>query len=326
LYIIPILPLAVVCTFGGYMEYKSSGEFAKEWKISERRIRQLIDNGRIVGATKVGKNWLIPKDTTKPRDTRVSVKTDEFIIEMPSNAKTVDEKLEILNSKRPLSPTTLKSFKENELVDWTYNSNGIEGNTLTLKETKVVLEGITIGGKSVREHLEAINHKDAIIFLEELVNKNNTLSERDIKDLHQLVLKEIDNDNAGIYRRENVIISGAKHIPPNHLKVRDEMEQLIPKLHAWEKKYHPLVVAALLHSEFVKIHPFVDGNGRTARLLMNFIAIRAGYPPIVIKKEQRFAYYDALDEGATTYNHTAFVKMIFELAEKTLDFYLSIIG
>jgi len=252
--------------------------------------------------------------------------SEEFIIDMPSNAKDVDKKLEILNSKRPLPPATLKSLKENELVDWTYNSNGIEGNTLTLKETKVVLEGITIGGKSVREHLEAINHKDAIIFLEELVNKNNPLTERDIKDLHQLVLKEIDNENAGRYRTENVIISGAKHIPPNHLKVCDEMEQLIPKLYEWEKKYHPLVVAALLHSEFVNIHPFADGNGRTARLLMNFIAMRSGYPPIVIKKEQRFAYYDALDEGAVSHNYTAFVKMIFELAEKTLDFYLSIIG
>ena len=113
-------------------------------------------------------------------------------------------------------------------------------------------------------------------------------------------------------------------ISPNYLKVHDQMEQLIPKLHAWEKKYHPLVVAALLHGEFVKIHPFSDGNGRTSRLLMNFIAIRSGYPPIVIKKEQRFAYYDALDEAAVTHNYTAFVKMIFELAEKTLDFYLSI--
>jgi len=254
------------------------------------------------------------------------IMSDEFIIEMPANVKAVDKKLEILNSKRPLPPATLKSFKENELVDWTYNSNGIEGNTLTLKETKVVLEGITIGGKSIREHLEAINHKDAIIFLEGLVDKNNPLTERDIKDLHKLVLKEIDNENAGIYRRENVIISGAKHIPPNHFKVCEQMEQLIPKLHEWEKKYHPLVAAALLHGEFVKIHPFADGNGRTSRLLMNFIAMRAGYPPIVIKKEQRFAYYDALDEGAVSHNYTAFVNMIFELAEKTLDFYLSIIG
>jgi len=254
------------------------------------------------------------------------IMNDEFIIEMPANANAVDTKLEILNSKRPLPPATLKSFKENELVDWTYNSNGIEGNTLTLKETKVVLEGITIGGKSIREHLEVINHKDAIIFLEGLVDKNNPLTEKDIKDLHQLVLKEIDNENAGIYRRENVIISGAKHIPPNHLRVHEQMEQLIPNLHEWEKKYHPLVAAALLHGEFVKIHPFADGNGRTSRLLMNFIAMRFGYPPIVIKKEQRFAYYDALDEGAVSHNYTAFVKMIFELAEKTLDFYLSIIG
>jgi len=308
------------------MKYKTLKDLAAEWKISERRIRQLIEEGRIEGAAKVGKSWLVPSDVAKPRDTRVSVKADEFIIGLPKSLKDIDRKLELLNSKRPLPPATLKSLKANELVEWTYNSNGIEGNTLTLKETKVVLEGITIGGKSVKEHLEVINHKEAILYLEKLIDKDAALTERDIRSIHQLVLKEIDNDNAGRYRTENIIISGATHIPPDYVLVRDQMEQLIVSLNGWAKKYHPLVVAALLHGEFVKIHPFVDGNGRTARLLMNFIAMKNGFPPLVIKKEQRFEYYDALDIAHTKKDYTAFVDIVFTSAGKTLDLYLSIIG
>jgi Fic family protein len=259
-------------------------------------------------------------------DSRKTIEADNFVIDLPDMLHDVDEKLALLNSKRPLPAGVLRSLKSNELVDWTYNSNGIEGNTLTLKETRVVLEGITIGGKSVQEHLEAINHRDAIIYLEELVNKKNMLTEQDIKNIHQLVLKKIDNDNAGRYRTENVIITGAAHRPPNHMVVHDLMEQLIPKLKVWEKKYHPLVLSALLHGEFVKIHPFVDGNGRTARLLMNFIALRHGYPALIIKKEQRIAYYDALDTAHTTKDYSAFVKIIVEIANKALDFYLEVIG
>jgi len=311
---------------GVAMNYKTLKETANNWNVSERRVRQLVEEGRIDNVKKVGRGWLIPNDASKPRDARVSVKQAEFIIEIPQDLEDINNKLAFLNKKRPLSKATLKSLKESEIIDWTYNSNGIEGNTLTIKETKVVLEGITVGGKSVREHLEVINHKEAILFLEDLVNLNKSLTEIDIKNIHGLVLKDIDKDNAGRYRNENVIISGATHIPPNHMIVRDQMEQLIINLGDWEKKYHPIIVAALLHGEFVKIHPFVDGNGRTARLLMNFIAIKNGYPPIVIKKEQRLAYYDALDTAHTTGNYSAFVKMVCDLAQNYLDFYLSIIG
>jgi len=307
------------------MSYKTIKEFSKEWGISERRIRQLIETGRVESAVKVGKSWLIPNDTKKPRDTRVSIAKDEFKIELKQSLASIDNKLKILNEKRPLSQVAIKSLRESELVDWTYNSNGIEGNTMTIKETKVVLEGITIGGKSVREHLEVINHKEAILYLEELVAGGNNLTEKDIKDIHQLVLKEIDNEKAGKYRTENVIISGATHMPPNHLIARDQMEQLPKRMEQWTRKYHPLIVAALVHGEFVKIHPFADGNGRTSRLLMNFIAMKNGFPPLVIKKEQRFEYYDALDTAHTTGDYTMFANMILEIAERALDFYLSVI-
>jgi len=244
---------------------------------------------------------------------------------MPNNLKIVDKKLAQLNSKRPLPQATLNSLRENWLVEWTYNSNAIEGNTLTLKETKVVLEGITVGGKTISEHLEAINHKEAILYIEELILEPKSLIERDIKNIHYLVLKQIDTHNAGKYRNIDVLISGASHIPPRSIVVHQLMSQLMVDLDKWTQKQHQLVVCALLHGEFVKIHPFVDGNGRTARLLMNFVAIKNGYPPIVIAKEQRLKYYDALDTAHTTNDYTSLVAMIFELAEKSLDKYLSVL-
>lgn len=236
----------------------------------------------------------------------------------------IDKKKEQLDKVRPLPKHTLKSLRENVLVEWTYNTNAIEGNTLTISETKVVLEGITIGGKSIREHLEVINHKDAILFLEELVHKDEPLSERNIKDLHRLVLKNIDNENAGVYRHENVIISGAKHRPPEHFLVKEQMEGMVAKYNEKWQKLHPIDRAALLHGEFVKIHPFVDGNGRTARLLLNFELMKCGYPPAIIKAEMRPEYYDALDLAHTTGDYGRFVQLVAGCVETSLDLWLSL--
>lgn len=308
------------------MEYISLKQASELWNISERRIRRLIQENRIEGAIKIGNAWNIPIDTNKPIDKRYKIEEDKFIINISNDFfEELDEKKAILDSKRPLPKETLKSLEENFKLEWTYNSNAIEGNTLTLKEIKVVLEGITIGGKTMREHLEAINHKEAIEFLEELINDNIELSEMDIKNIHALVLKGIDDENAGRYRTENVIISGTSHIPPESVIVAELMEKLIYRYDEWKERYHPIIVAALLHAEFVKIHPFIDGNGRTARLLMNFEAMKNGYPPIIIRTEQRHSYYDALDKGAMTRNYTDFVKMVTKQAEEMLDLYLKLI-
>ena len=287
-------------------------EASEKWNISERRIRQLIQDGRIDGAEKIGISWNIPDDTNKPIDKRVKDDEVDFKINLPEEYfKEVDEKLAILNSKRPLAKETLKSLEKNNILDWTYNSNAIEGNTLTLRETKVVLEGITVGGKSVKEHLEVINHREAILFLEELVKNDSAITEWNIKNLHALILKEIDNDNAGKYRLENVLISGASQVPVDYVKVSEEMEKLIYRYKNWYK-YHPLIRAALLHGEFVFIHPFVDGNGRTARLLMNFEAMKNGYLPIIIKADLKAKYYDSLDKAMVEHDYTDFIKLIVE--------------
>ncbi len=300
-------------------------EASEKWNISERRIRQLIQDGRIDGAEKIGISWNIPDDTNKPIDKRVKDDEVDFKINLPEEYfKEVDEKLAILNSKRPLAKETLKSLEKNNILDWTYNSNAIEGNTLTLRETKVVLEGITVGGKSVKEHLEVINHREAILFLEELVKNDSAITEWNIKNLHALILKEIDNDNAGKYRLENVLISGASQVPVDYVKVSEEMEKLIYRYKNWYK-YHPLVRAALLHGEFVFIHPFVDGNGRTARLLMNFEAMKKGYLPIIIKADLKAKYYDSLDKAMVEHDYTDFIKLIVEEENKILDKYLDVI-
>ena len=311
---------------GDSMQYMTTKEAAEKWNISERRIRRLLQDGRIEGAVKLGNSWNIPIDVDKPVDKRI-IKPDDnnFIITLDDNY--FDEVASLkkeLDSKRPIPKETLKSLRESVNLEWTYNSNGIEGNTLTLRETQVVLEGITVGGKSIKEHLEAINHEKAILFLDDLVKDNDPINEWNIKSIHQLVLKDIDNENAGRYRKENVTIKGATHIPPDYLKVPELMEKLILTYNAWSE-YHPIIQAALLHGELVKIHPFIDGNGRTSRLLMNLVLMNKGYNPVIIKKVSRLKYYEALDTAHTTGNYTDFVKLVTKLEVEILKKYLEIL-
>ena len=308
------------------MEFMTTKEAVEKWNISERRIRQLLQDGRIEGAVKVGNSWNIPIDAEKPVDKRI-IKPDDnkFIIDLDDNYfDEVDSLKKELDSKRPIPKETLKSLRESINLEWTYNSNGIEGNTLTLRETQVVLEGITVGGKSIKEHLEAINHEKAILFLDDLVKDNEPISEWNIKNIHQLILKDIDNENAGRYRKENVTIKGATHIPPDYLKVPELMEKLILTYNTWNE-YHPIIQAALLHGELVKIHPFVDGNGRTSRLLMNLVLLNNGYNPVIIKKESRLKYYEALDKAHTTGDYTDFVKLVNKLEIEMLKKYLELL-
>lgn len=228
-----------------------------------------------------------------------------------------------LDSLRPLPPHTVRTLHEQQVLEWTYHSNAIEGNTLTLKETKVVLEGITVGGKRLREHFEVINHKEAIDYVEAIVSGQEELSEWQIKAIHQLVLKNIDTSNAGRYRQENVLISGAEHVPPEFIKLPGAMAELMAEHQA--STCHPVERAARLHVDFVGIHPFVDGNGRTARLLMNFELMRCGYLPVIIQVEQRLDYYDALDLAHTRGDYESFIGMVVELEQAELKRYLRLI-
>lgn len=234
----------------------------------------------------------------------------------------IDHKKKILDSRKPFPTHTLASLREKLLVEWTYHSNAIEGNTLTLSETKVVLEGITVGGKTLREHLEVINHREAILYIEEIIRNQEELSEWQIKNIHAIVLKGIIPSEAGRYRQENVFISGAEHVPPDFLQVPEQMQAMMEWYHEEGQKRHAVERAAILHSDFVKIHPFVDGNGRTARLLLNFELMKAGFVPIVMKKEKRLDYYNALDYSHVTGKYQDFINLVALSVENMLDFYL----
>lgn len=235
------------------------------------------------------------------------------------------EKLDMLKKKldsyRPLPQEIISNLHEQLVLNWTYNSNAIEGNTLTLKETKVILEGITIGGKTLREHFEAINHREAISFVEELASKKEPLSEWNIKLIQQLVLKNIDDKNAGKYRNINVVISGAEHIPPDHIHLPEKMNTFINWYNAEGLNLHPVERAARLHVDFVKIHPFIDGNGRTARLLMNLELMKSGYPATVLPVRKRLEYYESLDVAHTRGNYEPFFKLIFDIVEDSFNPY-----
>lgn len=238
----------------------------------------------------------------------------------------INKKKEQLDASRPLPKYTLKSLQEKLFLEWTYNSNAIEGNTLTKNETKVVLEGITIGGKTFREHLEVINHRDAITYVEEVVQKKESLSEWQIKKLHRIVLKGIDDEYAGVHRNEHVFISGADHVPPAHYLIQEKMDQMMNWYHREGIQLHPVERGAMLHAVFVGIHPFIDGNGRTARLLLNLELMKDGYPPVIMKVENRLAYYAALDKAHTHEDYEDFITLVTTEVEDSLDLYLSAIS
>ncbi|RXV64594.1 Fic family protein [Burkholderia stabilis] len=238
---------------------------------------------------------------------------------------TIDADKATLDAARPLRKHTVASLREKLLLEWTYHSNAIEGNTLTLRETKVVLEGITVGGKSLREHFEATNHRDAIVYVEDIVAKAEALSEWQIRNIHSLVLKGIDVEEAGRYRRENVVIAGASTTPPDFMHLPAEMVGLIDWYEGAGDR-HPLERAAELHTRFVKIHPFIDGNGRTGRLLLNFELMKAGYPPAIIRKEDRLAYYDSLDKACVSGDYRDITRLVAESTQRSLDTYLDVLG
>lgn len=235
----------------------------------------------------------------------------------------IDEAKKLIDKHRPLSKSIVNRLHKQMVLEWTFNSNAIEGNTLTLKETQLVLsDGITVRNKSLTEHLETINHKHAIEFVEEVAKQKNKITERNIREIHSLVLKEIDPEYAGIYRDMNVRITGSKHKPPDALLLKELMVKFCNK--TLNTKRHPVVEAAMAHFEFVSIHPFVDGNGRTARLLMNLILIKKGYFPAIILKNDRLKYYKVLEKGHNG-NIEDFIFFVGRSLERTIYLYLEAI-
>jgi Fic family protein len=235
----------------------------------------------------------------------------------------INEKMKQLNSMRPFQADALGRLHEEMRLVHTYHSNAIEGNTLTLQETKLVLEeGLTIGGKSLREHLEASNNAKAYDRMEELAKKKCVIDHVIIQEIHEIVTRGI-LDDAGRYRTRNVRITGAVKAPPDWSKIVALVDELIEKIE--KSRAHPIETASFLHHRFVEIHPFSDGNGRVARLLTNLYLIAQNYPPVVLKKEDRGKYYKSL-RSADTGNLDPFANFIAKAVDENLTLYLSIAG
>ena len=287
---------------------------SEKWGISDRRIRILCSEGKVPGAYQEGRGWKIPADAKKPVDGRY--KSKESILQQ------IDRKKVELDGRRPLTAGEVERLNEEFIIEYTYNSNAIEGNTLTLRETDLVLRGLTIDKKPLKDHMEAVGHKEAFEFVSELVKNNVPISESVIKQIHYLVLADKKEDR-GVYRRVPVRIMGAQHEPVQPYLIAPKMEEL---LHTFvESTEHIVTKLARFHIEFEGIHPFIDGNGRTGRLLINLELMKAGYPPIDIKFTDRISYYNAFDEYHVKHNLSAMENLFAGYINARLDMYLDIL-
>ena len=213
-------------------------------------------------------------------------------------------------------------------LEYTFESNRIEGNTLTLRETDLVInKGLTVSGKSMREHLEAINHGDAIHYVKELISRDAVITKKEVLSIHNLILRGILPEEAGRFRRIQVMIQGSDHMPPAPYLVEKQMEDYFIWYERNRLSIHPIVLAAEMHERLVTIHPFIDGNGRTSRLIMNMILLQNGFVIANIKGDNtsRYNYYEALDEVQTSGNKDAFIRFIAEVEKQSLERYLSIL-
>lgn len=287
--------------------YISVKQAAEKWGVSDRKVRTLCEKGKIAGAKREGRFWKIPSEAKKP---------------VESLLENIDRKKKELDSRRPLTPGEAERLTEEFVVEYTYNSNAIEGSTLTLRETDMALRGLTIDKKPLKDHMEAVGHKEAFYFIRDLVKEQTPLSESVIKQIHSMVLIDKKEDR-GAYRRVPVRIMGSKHEPTRPYLIQQEMERLLKNYN--DSSEHIIPRLARFHIEFESIHPFIDGNGRTGRLLVNLELMKAGYPPIDIKFADRLAYYNAFDEYHVKHSLRAMERLFAKYVNERLDSYLAII-
>jgi excisionase family DNA binding protein len=303
------------------LDYISVQRAAEQWGISDRRVRVLCEQGKIPGVVRDGRLYLIPSGSVKPADGR-RMRHKEIPSQYAPLFARIDGLKEQLNQRRPLTAGELQRLRDEFMVEYTYNSNAIEGNTLTLQETALVLEGVTIDKKPLKDHLEAVGHRDAFLYVQELVQNKVTFSEAIIKQIHTLVLMDRPEDR-GIYRRIPVRIIGAFHEPPDQVLVPELMEKLVSYFD--NKKLHPIESAALFHLKFEGIHPFVDGNGRTGRLILNLFLMQNGYSPFNIKFADRKRYYTCFDSYYRDDDAAPMVDMVAGYVEERLKKHLTYI-
>lgn len=297
------------------MNYIKVSEAAEKWGISARRARILCAEGKVEGVIRKGKLYMVPENALKPLDGRRS--KNNVIME-------VDYKKEKLAAMRPLTAGEVERLRDEFMIEFTYNSNAIEGNTLTLKETAMALEGMTIDKKPLKDHLEAVGHRDAFLYVQDIAKKDMPLSESVIKNIHALVLMNRPEDK-GVYRRIPVKIMGAYTEPVQPYLIEPKMTELLQSDNERKGAIHDIERVARFHLEFEGIHPFIDGNGRTGRLLMNLELIKCGFPPINVKFTDRKRYYDAFDAYYKDGNANKMIDMIAEYVNERLGEYLAVL-
>lgn len=305
------------------MNYIKVSQAAEKWGLSPRRVRILCAENKIPGVIKKGKLYMIPENAPKPIDGR-TLRGKDLSGAFAMLLLNIDAKKAEINKRRPLTKGELQRLQDEFLVEFTYNSNAIEGNTLTLQETAMVLEGVTIDQKPLKDHLEAVGHKDAFVYVQSLVSDGNAITEREIKQIHSLVLMDRPEDK-GVYRRIPVKIMGAVHEPPQPYLIEPQMNELIRKNEQNKKAMHPLQRIAKFHLDFEGIHPFIDGNGRTGRLVLNLDLMQNGYPPINVKFTDRKKYYQAFDTYYRDGDAGKMVELIAGYVDERLGQYLEIL-
>ena len=298
------------------MEYIKVSKAAEKWVISARRVRVLCAEGKIDGVIRKGKLYMIPENAAKPMDGRKG-RTGLLL--------DIEKKRDLLSTKRPLTPGEVERLAHEFMIDFTYNSNAIEGNTLTLQETALALEGMTVDRKPLKDHLEAVGHRDAFLYVQEIAAGELELSEYVVKNIHALVLMHGPEDK-GIYRRIPVRIMGAYTEPVEPHLIKEKMESLLLKNEERKSQISSIERIARFHLEFEGIHPFIDGNGRTGRLILNLELIRSGFPPINVKFTDRKRYYDAFDAYYRDGDAGKMIDLIAEYVNERLDEYLKVLG
>lgn len=297
------------------MDYIKVSKAAENWGISPRRVRILCAEGKIPGVIRKGKLYMIPENAVKPADGRLA---------RPIIFSAIDAKKERLSKLRPLTEGEVERLREEFMIEFTYNSNAIEGNTLTLKETAMVLKGMTIDQKPLKDHLEAVGHRDAFMYVQDIATKKLPLSETVIKNIHALVLMNRPEDK-GVYRRIPVHIMGAFTEPVQPYLIEPKMTELLAANKNRENTMHIIERIARFHLEFEGIHPFIDGNGRTGRLILNLDLIRCGFPPINVKFADRKRYYDAFDVFYKDNDATPMTELIAEYVDARFDDYFKVL-
>ena len=297
------------------MDYIKVSKAAEKWGISARRVRLLCANGKIDGVIRKGNLYMIPENAMKPLDGRTNKKN--ILLD-------IQRKRERLSEMRPLTQGEVERLAEEFMIDFTYNSNAIEGNTLTLKETALALEGMTIDQKPLKDHLEAVGHRDAFLYVQDVAKQELPLSETVIKNIHALVLMNRPDDK-GVYRRIPVRIMGAYTEPVQPYMIEPKMTELLSSNEERKSTMTDIERIALFHLEFEGIHPFIDGNGRTGRLILNLDLIRNGYPPINVKFTDRKRYYDAFDAFYKDNDPTPMTELIAEYIDLRFDDYFAVL-